>query len=219
MCSIINSHQTIYKSPKICPKGKDMDGIFDYFIKKKIDPITSFVTVKVAESFSTTDPTSVIYWKNGNGRWASNNSVITDKEQYYALDFGTNSLIMTHFSFKGYYDYGFATIFDLYGLKGFDEWKRIQTFNSKDYCNKTLINGVMHCGEENVETWKLDTPGYYNAYKWVLVEGSDPEKSSHLSMQGIDIFGQLNPNVCFENTKDLMLFSITNGLLFIFILY
>ena len=154
---VLNRYQqTIYKSPKIIPNGKDMNGIFDYFLNHSVDPVHNIVDINVSDSFLNDDLESVIYWKNGNGRWASNNRAVTGKEEYYAMNFGTNSVLLTHFSFKGYYGYSFATIFDLYGRKGFGEWQFIQRFNSNDYCPKTIINDdVYQCGEANVENWEF----------------------------------------------------------------
>ena len=185
----------IYKSPKILPKGKDMNGIFDYFLNKNINPIDTFLNIKTRGDFKEDDPNSVITWKQtGKGKWASDNQI----NGWISLHFGANPLKMTHFSFKSVNGYVYATEFNLYGLKNEDDWVLIQKYTSNDYCKPTTnYEGLLVCDGNYVETWKLNNTAYYIAYKWEETKSID-SSAHYLSMQGLEVFGQLNPFICFE---------------------
>ena len=182
---------TLYISPLIQPKGKDMNGIFSYYINQSINPLTHFVTVEASGSYENLDQNSVITWRNG-GKWASE----TKKGASISFRFYRNAVYMTHFSFIGYPTYIFATIFNLYGLgyndNGKESWTLIQTFDYKDFCGieKNLKNNLA-CKEGNIETWEVKSPSFYHGYKWEEVSSSDPD-IHRISMRGIDIFGKIN---------------------------
>ena len=181
-----------YKTPVIRPTSdNDINGIFDFFLNKSIDPTKTFLAVKTSGNWSDFDPLSVITWKYNEGKWASENEI----NSYLAFSFSPNIIKLTHFSFKGLKENGFATKFDLYGSQHFDNWIKIQSFESGEYCGKMLNSENKHvCANDNVITWKLDSPALYTAFKWVITEGSDePGIADFLSMQGIDLFGQMNP--------------------------
>ena len=205
-----------YKTPLIQPiQDKDINGIFDFFLNKSIDPTTTFLDIKTNGNWPNTDPWLIIKWKYQSAKWASINQL----NSYLAFSFSPNILKLTHFSFKGYIGYGFAMKFDLYGLKHFDDWVKIESFDSKDYCGtkKNEYNKNV-CANDNVEIWKLSKPAFYAGYKWSVTEGCDePGVADHLSMQGIDLFGQFNPIICSKSKKLSMNFSIITSFLFVFL--
>ena len=203
-----------YTTPLIKPSQEnDINGIFDFFLNQSIDPTETFLGIKTSGNWPKSDPLSVIKWKYQDAKWASENKL----NSYMAFSFSPNIIKLTHFSFKGYIGYGFATKFDLYGLKQFDKWIKIQSFNSEEYCGKKLNSFNKYvCANDNIKTWKLDSAAFYTGYKWVITEGCDKAGvADHLSMQGIDIFGQMNPYIISSFSKSCFQFR----LILLFIIY
>ena len=184
----------IFRTPKIQPIGKNMNGLFDYFLNNSIDPTESFLTVKTRDNFVQDNPNSVIHWKTGNGKWASGEG----QYGWISLNFGSYPMLLTHFSFISFINYIYATEFKLYGMKNFNQWVYLQTFQSNNYCKNSQGLNPEYCDGEYIETWKLDIPAYYTAYKWEETKSSS-STMHYISMQGLDVFGQLNPFISQEN--------------------
>ena len=178
----------------ISPNGNSMEGIIHFIRQIVPNPISSgIVKATSSGSYLTTNVNDTIL-SSDTTEWAS----YDNPDSFIQFDFYDRFVHLTHYSFRGRYQYTFARVWCLYGFNSGEEedsskWIRLDLNTSlgSPFCEPHYFDD---CGNDNIGTFQIypHTEGF-RYLRWVLVVSSHPT-ANHISMRGIELFGTVSFN-------------------------